>query len=121
MKKYLIMLGFVILGSTLFAAPKCSIRFMNAGDTNPYYFVLAKDLGDIANTSIIKNPKSIKMLSVSKLYEIEAGNYYICGSYDKKEWGYNNQPTTFEKGKEYFILRIKPGEGYVVIVGDDFK
>jgi hypothetical protein len=121
MRRSIVALTLLLFGAIAFAAPTCSIRFMNVADPNAYYFNLARDLTNLQGTLIVKNPKIVRTQSISESYEIEAGSYYICGTYDKKEWGNNNQPTVFEKGKEYFIVRVKSGEGYVVIIGDEKK
>ncbi len=117
MKKTFILFSILMASGLAFADGKeeIIIRFMNVGDPSPYYFCLARDKSAPEKTSVTNPVRKLKTEAVSDPYTVPAGSYYICGSYDLKNWGYNNEPIRLLPGTDYFILRVKPGEGYKVI------
>ncbi len=103
---------FVFIG---FISADCTIRFMNIGDKESYFFGIVSDKQNIKGTMIIKDYPNVGYKTITKEYKVKSGSYYICGSNDNEHWGYNNNTTLFEDNTEYFIIRTKPGEGYLVI------
>lgn len=92
-----------------------TVRFLNLGDPNPYCFTLAGESAKAGATSAIADIPKVPMGRITPPIAVRSGTWYVCGSYDQKQWGYNNEPVTFDAGREYLIIRVKPGEGYRII------
>ena len=116
MKKTIFLLLFLFLSYFIFSQDegKAIIRFINVGAPT-YTFTISKNKNNPEKTSLTNPLQELQKGSISDVYLIEPGSYYICGTYDKKGWGFNNRPNNFEANTEYFIMMIKPGEGYVII------